>query len=237
MKVVCADVLKTWLRKEHWWGDDAAHILSDLDPDWTDYEGSNLLEGHIIRCKSFCQRTNEEFSAFVTGREEYQLALNRFEVSINDKVDLMRQKFEDGERTLQTPRKWISWAIEKNFKINWLMFALNEGFFSSIKKEIDADETLQKTYIHIIPIVPAISEPIPVQKPESNKPLNSRERNNLLKVIAALCKEQNLSLDMPFKAAGIVENQIKSLGLSLGNDTIALILSDAEKLIKSVKIS
>lgn len=71
----------------------------------------------------------------------------------------------------------------------------------------------------------------------NEKPLRSRERNNLLKVIAALCKEQNLNLDMPYKAAGIIENQIKSLALSLSNETIASILSDAEKLTKSVKNS
>lgn len=72
---------------------------------------------------------------------------------------------------------------------------------------------------------------------ENTKPLGARERNNLLKVIAALCKEQNLSLDMPYKAATIVENQIKSIGHSLGIDTIALILSEAQKITKAAKKS
>jgi hypothetical protein len=72
---------------------------------------------------------------------------------------------------------------------------------------------------------------------ENVKTLGSRERNNLLKVIAALCKEQNLSLDMPYKAANIVENQIKSIGHSLGSEKIALILSEAEKITKTAKKS
>lgn len=72
---------------------------------------------------------------------------------------------------------------------------------------------------------------------ENVKPLGARERNNLLKVIAALCKEQNLNLDMPYKAAAIIENQIKSIGHSLGDETIALILSEAEKITKAAKKS
>jgi galactose mutarotase-like enzyme len=133
------------------------------------------------------------------------------------------------------PLEWLNYYLEKR-----TIFGLGAHSYSNLaeiskswielfshQKEKIFTETANEKY-HFSAVE---------NQPEDEKPLRSRERNNLLKVIAALCREQNLSLDMPFKAAGIVENQIKSLGLSLGNDTIALILSDAEKLIKSVKIS
>jgi hypothetical protein len=236
MKVIRSVELKKWLRRDHWFGYQAAHILSDLIPEWTDYEGTELLEGRIVRCQSFCKRTDDEYSVFVRGRDEFEVVINRFENSIDEKIDVMRQSFEVGEKAYITPNKWINWAIEKNFKINWLAFALDEGFFSKVKKGIETEETLRKIYFHNDQ-VESIPENLPQQKVEPSKPLGSRERNNLLKVIAALCKEQDLNLEMPYKAATIVENQIKSIGLSLGNDTIASILSDAEKITKSAKKS
>lgn len=75
------------------------------------------------------------------------------------------------------------------------------------------------------------SEPFEKQE-KLEKPLINRERNNLLKVIAALCKEQNLPLEKPFKAAEIIKNQLKNLDLNLSDDTIARFLNDAQNLLK-----
>lgn len=70
---------------------------------------------------------------------------------------------------------------------------------------------------------------------DSEKPLHPREKNNLLKVIAALCAEQGLNLDTPYKAATVIENQVKNLGLTLKEDKIADILKSVSELTKTAK--
>lgn len=61
------------------------------------------------------------------------------------------------------------------------------------------------------------------------KPLSTRERNTLLKIIAALCKAQKLDLSKPYKAAEIIKIELEVMGNSMSIDTIAAKLEQANK--------
>jgi hypothetical protein len=60
------------------------------------------------------------------------------------------------------------------------------------------------------------------EKTSSNieKPLLTRERNTLLTIIAALCKEANIDYLKPAKAAGDIKHQLDLMGLPVGETTI-----------------
>lgn len=51
-------------------------------------------------------------------------------------------------------------------------------------------------------------------------PLDTRERNSLLSIIAALCKEAKIPYDKPAKAAGMIQSTAATMGVSIGETTI-----------------
>lgn len=52
------------------------------------------------------------------------------------------------------------------------------------------------------------------------KPLNTRERNTLLTIIAALCKEAKLDHTKSAKTANLIQSTAARMGLSIGESTI-----------------
>lgn len=52
------------------------------------------------------------------------------------------------------------------------------------------------------------------------KSLATRERNTLLAIIAALCKEANIDHTRPSKAAGMIQHTAIGMGLQIGETTI-----------------
>jgi uncharacterized protein YwlG (UPF0340 family) len=53
-----------------------------------------------------------------------------------------------------------------------------------------------------------------------DKPMATIERNSLLTIIAALCKEAEIPYDKPAKAAGMIESTAATMGISIGQTTI-----------------
>lgn len=53
-----------------------------------------------------------------------------------------------------------------------------------------------------------------------NMPISTRERNTLLTIIAALCKEAKIPYDKPAKAAGMIQSTAATMGVSIGETTI-----------------
>lgn len=51
-------------------------------------------------------------------------------------------------------------------------------------------------------------------------PLGTKERNTLLTIIAALCKEAKLDHTKPAKTAGLIQSTADGMGLSIGESTI-----------------
>lgn len=54
----------------------------------------------------------------------------------------------------------------------------------------------------------------------SKIPLSTRERNTLLSIVAALCKEAKIDYSRPAKAAALVKDLTTEMGLSVGESTI-----------------
>lgn len=68
-----------------------------------------------------------------------------------------------------------------------------------------------------------VSNLIPNGKSEKKslaKPLNTRERETLLTIIAALCKESKVDIHKPSKAADIIQSMTDSLGAHVAKRTI-----------------
>ena len=55
---------------------------------------------------------------------------------------------------------------------------------------------------------------------QAEKPLSNRERDTLLTIIAALCKEAKIPYDKPAKAAGMIQSTAATMGVSIGETTI-----------------
>lgn len=201
MNVFCTDELKYWLRRDLMKGNEAAQLLSDLLPEHTGFEGDNYLTGRLIRCGTICLWPEQATSHMVANRTIYHESLIRLERSVAEKIDSMRQDFENGEMEMRSLEEWLSWAINKNFKINWLAYALDEGFFSKIKSRIEADEILKKRYFSQIATASAalpasdessVKQPTeaPIDEPLNTPPENIRKRMQqhemILAIIAAL---------------------------------------------------
>lgn len=56
--------------------------------------------------------------------------------------------------------------------------------------------------------------------PREQKPLGARERDTLLTIIAALCKEAGIDYSKPAKAAGMIQSTAAKMGVSIGETTI-----------------
>ena len=54
----------------------------------------------------------------------------------------------------------------------------------------------------------------------TDTPLETRERNTLLTIIAALCKEAKIPYDKPAKAAGLIQGIAATMDISIGETTI-----------------
>lgn len=90
------------------------------------------------------------------------------------------------------PTVFLNWAAEKNISISWLDNARSAGYLIDPKPKMANEE----------------------------KPLGNRERETLLAIIAALCKEAKIPYDKPAKAAGMIQNTAATMGISIGETTI-----------------
>jgi len=59
-----------------------------------------------------------------------------------------------------------------------------------------------------------------IEKQTLEKPLNTRERETLLTIIAALCKEYKIEISKPSKAADLIQSMTDSLGAHVAKRTI-----------------
>ena len=65
------------------------------------------------------------------------------------------------------------------------------------------------------------SEKMQMKSPQiSEKPLRTTERNTLLTIIAALCKDAGHDITKHAKTAGSIQSTAVSMGLSIGESTI-----------------
>ncbi len=62
--------------------------------------------------------------------------------------------------------------------------------------------------------------PANVVAPKQEQSIATRERNTLLTIIAALCKDAGYDITKPAKTAGLIQSTAEKMGLSIGESTI-----------------
>lgn len=81
------------------------------------------------------------------------------------------------------------------------------------------------------PVLTKIGESVGANKvqqpPPTEKPLGTRERNTIARIIAALTSMAKVDLSEPHKAAGAIEAETARLGIQVSDDTIAKWLNEA----------
>ena len=143
VNVFATSQLRKWLRCSGIKGEDAALLLSDVIPETIVFDES----GHMSYAETFCKIPSQLSTVFASRKTADSNPPTRLEVSFEEKIDLMRQDFEAGESMIYSSTDWVEWAIDKNFKINWLEYALTDGFFPLILNRISGNEMLRKQYM------------------------------------------------------------------------------------------
>lgn len=108
-------------------------------------------------------------------------------------------KYEESPRGGISPSYWLIAAAD------FAAWLATNGMQPSVHIQAWFDET-GVTFGNAIPV--------------EEKPLSTRERNTLLAIIAALCKEAKIDYTKPAKAAGQILHTIDSMGLQIGETTI-----------------
>jgi hypothetical protein len=126
--------------------------------------------------------------------------LNAFEEHMRDdcKSGFLRYEFAPEKKA----DEYYSWLIESSDFAAWL-----------------ATNRIQPS-VHIQAWFDETGITFGKAKPVEEKPLATRERNTLLAIIAALCKEAKIDYTKPAKAAGQILHTTDSMGLQIGETTI-----------------
>ncbi|MCM2346114.1 MAG: hypothetical protein NDI95_05635 [Acidovorax soli] len=175
--------------------------------------------------------------AVCTSVQNKELKLNVVRKSLENELSLLNSwvSFADFEewcesRSIRLGDSWFEFLKDESLIAESAAEAMDErrrrleGFFA----DQDIDDLKENFETHGIDylIEEAASLRAKVKKLEKKtlaneeKPLATRERNTLLTIIAALCKEAKLDHTKHAKTAGLIEDTAKKMGLSVGETTI-----------------
>lgn len=164
---------------DYWDAEDGLNYLVGIaDLSETDDGGSSFV---VINTLDLCSYTSDEHPEII-------FAFSR-------KLDRITKIWNSGLHA-QTNPPWyyIEWALKKGFKIPWLDYAIEKGFYKP-KESVSATQV-------------------------KDKPLLAKERNTLLVIIAALAKEAKIDYSKPSKAATQIEAMTEKLGARVDHATI-----------------
>jgi hypothetical protein len=120
----------------------------------------------------------------------------------NSAIDNLRNCFARPKRFRS--KEVIAWAADRFPKFT----------FQNTAETTDLEVNLLKARVAELEKLKAASE----------KPLATRERNTLLKIIAVLCKEAKLPCTTPSKSANLIMSAGDLMGISIGETTIEGVL-------------
>lgn len=159
-------LLSEWFAYDNWGKDNAMLLLVGLDPGGTvikDTADEYLLDGDKVVLEievAFnlsCKEMIPRSLIDEYGNEDDRL----FYRKLNAEWGFISSVFDSGSHSDKNPPNYyIDWALSKNFQISWLQFAIEKGYY---KPENNLSQNI-----------------------EANSPLKERERNSLLRLIAAL---------------------------------------------------
>lgn len=113
----------------------------------------------------------------------------------------------ESHKEKNSPNFYVEWARSKSFPIEWLDWAIDEGFY--VPKKDDAIKQV------------------------TDKPLSDKERETLLIIIAVLAKEAKIDIYKASKAGDLIANITQTLGASVGSTTIETHLKKIPKALES----
>lgn len=137
-----ASSLTQYFRMGNWTAFDAAHILSDVDPEYIGWSGMNsFFVGNKRELK--VARVQHRLDTF-TGADcppgfysisdrnpDHAPFVRKIEHSIIDKLYIMFSEWPDGFQDIKkAPEEWVKWALKKKYSINWLQWGICEKLLS-----------------------------------------------------------------------------------------------------------
>ena len=111
--------------------------------------------------------------------------------------------------------------VERNTHANYnaSTFTALQADRDALKARVDKAEEWEKAMIAEKSDLQGQIASLAAQTKEAD-PIDTRERNTLLTIIAALCKEANIDYTKPAKAAGLIQSTAAKMGVSIGETTI-----------------
>jgi hypothetical protein len=208
--------LRELLKLESWYWKDALLILSGASPfganvKWDGfYNTSNVLikkPGVINAAFLNCLLPEYDVPADYTFGDDKTFFKNDKEV-LEKSIKLRMLEIKLGKLYISwvsalerhnernSPNFYVEWAQSKDFLVEWLDLAIDEGFYVPNKN----------------------TEVINVQV--NNKPLSTIERDTLLIIIASLAKEAKVDIAKTSKAGEYIANLTQLIGATVGATTI-----------------
>jgi len=205
--------LSHWVFAKDFTAYEAAYLILGVDPS-TDTDGRN--SNHII------ERMREAYAGAI-----HNLTFHVFsepclpEILVEDEAD--RIDFKLTLSSVEMERLTEAYFQGDEVSIStWLDRGQNEFSHQRFSRAKLAkwlnDNKLVSAYQF-----ESIANPMPSEKSgifTSEKPLGTRERDTLLTIIAALCKDANIDINTPSKAGDLISSMTDSIGAHVGKRTI-----------------
>lgn len=122
---------------------------------------------------------------------------------------------------------WFHWAgLTIMFSIEQIETMMNEGVRGH-KQPFSIAYLINQKKVHEL-----LDQPSKEKGTRADRPLNTRERNNLLKIIAALAIELKIPLNNPSKSGVIIAALTDKLGDSVGHETVRSQIKDIHRIVK-----
>jgi hypothetical protein len=204
--------LHHWLRLGYWSLQEAAALISDIEPDSIEFSNDRKTFSNALTLREI------DFSEQDDDDDEDGVPVDENGQPLQGKIDarkaLLRsycQKVRDAERILSrispkrenaSPEEWIKAALEQGLDVPWLRWAERTQLARAAGELASADD----------------------------KPVSEKERTSMLKVIAALCAMENLDKNRATKSAAVIRNKCAELGFSISENTIVKYLKAAAAL-------
>jgi hypothetical protein len=203
--------LRHWLKLKQWSLPEAAALIADVDPESLEFgpDQKSLLAVRTLRePEPIDDGEDYEDDELLGGEESHEqespnvLAskLKRHYREIRDLERLLGRV--NPKREFATPVEWISAAVEHDVHIPWLAWAEWERL------------------VKLPPKPQAQNEKAPTEK----------ERQSMLKIIAALCVEEKLDMKHATKSAEAIVRQCALLGLGVSVGTVTKYIKAAREL-------
>lgn len=188
-----------------------AALIADVDPDSLQFSAdqSSLLAARMLRdSRALDDDMDHDVDDECERRESPDALGARLKRHFNDIRDFERLLGGfNPRREYATPAEWITIALEHKIHIPWLAWA-------------EWEKLVKLT---------------PTSETKKQKPLVEKERQSMLKIIAALCAIGKVDIRHASSGAVTIAEQCERMDLGISEGTVTKYLKDAKELLKPEK--